>query len=77
MRNLHEALNSESSENNDWVEENGVMVPSDEFMDVLFRNAVETAILKSKLAGLPIAKWDNVLEKAYRLYPDGRREYDD
>ena len=75
MRTLREALEIEESD--DWVEENGVMVPSDEFMDKLFRNATETAILRNKLKGLPIAKWDNDLKKAYKLYPDGRREYSD
>lgn len=55
--------------------ENGHVVMTDERMDEAFRYATEQAIVRAQLKGLPITKWDEVLEQAYLLYPDGRKEY--
>lgn len=55
--------------------ENGHIVMTDERMDEAFKYATEQAIVRAQLKGEPVAKWDNELQKAYLLYPDGRREY--
>ena len=48
----------------------------DEEMTKLFREAVKWEIKKSKLKGLPIARYDGRKKKGYLEYPDGRRVYD-
>ena len=55
--------------------ENGHVVMTDERMDEAFRYATEQEIVKAKLKGEPLGLWDEKLQKAYILYPDGRREY--
>ena len=51
----------------------GIM-PDDELTPLL-RIGVRHAIEEAKAKGIPIARYDNKLQKAYLEYPDGRREY--
>ena len=48
---------------------------SDEEMTRRFVEAVRLDIEKSKIMGLPIARYDVETKQAYLEYPDGRREY--
>ena len=43
--------------------------------EALFRAAVEMEIQRKKLLGLPIARYDKELKKAYMEYPNGERRY--
>lgn len=47
----------------------------DEEMTRLFKEAVKAELKKSKLMGLPIAKYDGRKKESYLEYPDGRRKY--
>lgn len=48
--------------------------PDDELQEK-FVKAVELAILKKKIKGVPVAKYDAVNKRAYIEYSDGRVEY--
>lgn len=50
------------------------ITPDDE-LTPLFRMGIHHAIEEAKAKGIPIARFDKVLRKAYLEYPDGRREY--
>ncbi|MEA4923546.1 MAG: hypothetical protein VB031_09405 [Eubacteriaceae bacterium] len=49
---------------------------SDEELTERFREAVRIDNEIKKIKGVPIAKFDKELKKAYLEYPDGRREYE-
>ncbi len=67
-------MDLDSSENlPDWDESGFGM--SDEEMLRRMRGLVELAIARKKLLGLPIARYDAKLKRAYMEYPDGRKEY--
>ena len=51
----------------------GVM--PDDKLTPLLRMGIRHAIEEAKAKGIPIARYDNDLKKAYLEYPDGRREY--
>ena len=48
---------------------------SDEEMDMRFAEAVKAELHKKKVMGQPIAQYDAAENRAYILYPDGRKEY--
>ena len=52
---------------------NGIM--PDDKLTPLFRVGIRHAIEEAKAKGIPIARYDNDLERAYLEHPDGRREY--
>ena len=52
---------------------NGIM-PDDELTPLL-RIGIRLSIEEAKAKGVPIARYDKLLRKAYLEYPDGRREY--
>lgn len=47
----------------------------DDKLTPLFRMAIRHEIEEVKAKGLPIARYDKELRRAYLEYPDGRREY--
>jgi len=60
----------------DIMANNKPYVPmSDDEMDMRFAEAVKAALHKKKVMGQPIAKYDVAENRAYILYPDGRKEY--
>lgn len=42
-----------------------------------FQKSVSEAIAETLVAGVPVAKWDNVRKQAYMEYTDGTRDYGD
>ena len=44
-------------------------------LDAVFAKAIELAIEKKKLKGVPISKYDINEKRAYLEYPDGRKVY--
>ena len=48
---------------------------SDEEMTYRFKESIRIDNEVRKIKGLPSAKYDSKLKKAYLEYPDGRREY--
>ncbi len=51
----------------------GIM-PGDK-LTPLFRMAIRQVIEEAKAKGIPIARYDEDLKKAFLEHPDGRREY--
>lgn len=47
----------------------------DDTLTPLLRVGIRHAIEEAKAKGIPIARCDNDLKKAYLEHPDGRREY--
>ncbi len=45
----------------------------DEDLDEIFAEGAKLILANLRLKGIPIAKYDG--EKAYFVYPDGRRDY--
>ena len=48
---------------------------SDEELTMRFKESIRIDNEVRKIKGLPIAKYDKAMKKAYLEYPDGRREY--
>jgi len=48
---------------------------ADQDMTRLFRESVKASIKEKWDKGLPVARYDMILKKAYLEWPDGRREY--
>ena len=46
-------------------------------LTVRFRNAVMLERVKKKLLGIPVARYDKEIRRAYLEYPDGRKVYED
>lgn len=53
-----------------------IMIPSNhDTMTVSFTRSVANATAYKRANNLPIAKYDQQLDRAYLEYPDGRKEY--
>lgn len=50
---------------------------SDSQLDKRYGDAVRIAEEETKAMGIPLVRYDRELGKAYFLYPDGRREYEE
>ncbi len=50
---------------------------SDEQLDKRYGDAVRIAEEETKAMGIPLVRYDRELGKAYFLYSDGRREYEE
>lgn len=48
---------------------------SDDELTVRFKESIRIDNEIRRIKGLPIAKYDKVMKKAYLEFPDGRREY--
>lgn len=48
---------------------------SDEELTIRFKEAIRIDNEIKKIKGLPTAKYDVILKKAYLEYPDGSRQY--